>query len=619
MPPFAQDLDIFAAIVFLLDNLLKTMHCVLRSAMLILFYGISFTSIGQKEPMEIWQDQSNPDSTRLQAIDDYSWALINTENLRDSGIALAHIELEYAKQLQNYKYIILAQMSLGIAHFKNGEYDTALQFYEQCKESAQVAGDENSLLKVRNNLASIYRQQGDHQNALKQYKSGLLTAENLKNQELIAVFSSNMGLVYNDMGLFSDAIVYHSKALSVYEQLNNLKGVAKSSGNLAIVYHNLGKYDEALKMHSKSLLMLEKLDDDYETRQLVGSTYLHMAATYRELGDLSMAVTYLNKAEKSLRKVADIAGLGSVYNSFGSVYQTMNETEKALKYHIMALETHDSIGDLRSVSISQIHIGQIENSRQNFPEARKWCEKGLKIAQNARGYVEVIDACACLYQSAKGMNDSEKALFYYELSNLYTDSLEKEKAADKLHDEEIKKIIDAFNNEETSDEVLVAEEKAADNSNGLLVIAGLSIAVVLIVSFFLYNRRRTLSVAKENDIKSLITKSKVISQFRSHEMALQALGNIKSEALKSIHNRDLKSIPDLKDCWVVAPGGNTLVFCQMNSDPTYTLFIYSLFSEIWRQHRQGDLSKANYNLTINQLQGFLLSGPRIHIIDISSL
>jgi len=612
-------LDIFAATVSDLTTNNVLISTAWRSAILLLMIFVSFSAVGQAEYLDTWQDESKPDSTRLQAIDDFSWALINTENMRDSGIALAHKELEFAKQRQNSKFIILAQMSLGIAHFMNGEYDKALQFYEQCKERAQIAGDENSVLKVRNNLASVYRQQGDHQNALKQYKSGLLSAENLKNRELIAVFSSNMGLVYNDMGLLTDAIIYHSKALSAYEQLNDLKGVAKSSGNLAIVYHNLGKYDEALKMHSKSLLMLEKLDDDYETRQLMGSTYLHMAATYRELGDLSMAVTYLNKAEKSLKKVADIAGLGSVYNSFGSVYQTMNETEKALKYHFMALETHESIGDLRSVSISQIHIGQIENSRNSFLEGKKWCEKGLAIAQNARGYVEVIDACACLYQSSKGLNDSEKALYYYELSNVYTDSLEREKAADKLHDEEIKRVIDTFNNEDSEVNDKEMSQAEVPKSYTAEVVIGLALLGLAVVIFFLIKRGKKSSRVKEIDFKIAIDKSTFLPQSRTCELATARLNLLKSEALSSLAQQISVDQIDTKSNWILALDGGILVACPLKNDGSMAILVYSIFEKLKKDVQAVKSSHSEIHKTIRDMQILAMPDTELRIIQFSEL
>ena len=109
--------------------------------------------------------------------------------------------------------------NLGIAYKDLGQYDKALEFYEQALARTQAGRDQEFEATVLNNMGNVQRLLGHHDKALDLHTRALAASRASGSKPNEARSLNTIGLTYYALGEYRKALDYHREALAIRRQL----------------------------------------------------------------------------------------------------------------------------------------------------------------------------------------------------------------------------------------------------------------------------------------------------------------------------------------------------------------------------------------------------------------
>jgi len=186
--------------------------------------------------------------------------------------------------------------NLGLLHTSLGQYQKAIEFYEQHLTLAkETLGDTSAEGLTRLNLAEIHLISGQHQEAFELLQESLEIARTMGIHVLEGGALYALGNLYLDLEQHDRAIDAYEKSLEIAEEIGNDGVQSRALGGLGNAYLNLGQYQHAIYLYEQSTNIARRIGDrDSESKNLnnLGVTYL-ITQEYA-------------KAETALREAVDV-------------------------------------------------------------------------------------------------------------------------------------------------------------------------------------------------------------------------------------------------------------------------------------------------------------------------
>lgn len=409
----------------------------------------------------VWQDQSQPDSSRVKAYVDYIWDGFIISN-PDSAEVMAEGLLNFSKEINSPLAAAKSYNILGYINDKRYNYPRAVEYYKLVLEIYDALGDKIRISHTLINLGEIYRIQGYYSRALEYYQQSLKIEEELESKRGISGCLTSIGNIYGSLGNYTRALEYHQRSLKISEELGRKSGIGISLMNSGLAYSNQGDYHLALDHFERSLKIAEELGVKF-----------------------GIAVGLTN--------------IGIIYRKQGNYSSALENFERALKIV-------EEIGDKPRIVNNLNNIGYLYNIQGNNLRALHFCEKAFAIAEEIKVLSGQKYACECLYGAYKAMNKGNEALVYLEIIQVIDDSLNVEETAKKLQQMEFRKEMFADSIVKAEKARLIEEahqeEIRQKNQTRNWTIAGGVLALLLAGGFYSrwsYVRKSRNIISKERD------------------------------------------------------------------------------------------------------------------------
>jgi len=164
-------------------------------------------------------------------------ALSNLQRAYDISVVLG----DAAGQRSSLDYIAHVY-----ADTKVGEYDKAIQFYQQLLTAYQEAGKAAGVADATFNIASTYQQKGAFGEALDWYQRALAAEESIPRPGEAAYVKRSIGVTLGKLGRPREALPYFAAALAVYDKLKEENTAMMVRQSRGIVYLQLRRLPEAI-------------------------------------------------------------------------------------------------------------------------------------------------------------------------------------------------------------------------------------------------------------------------------------------------------------------------------------------------------------------------------------
>jgi signal transduction histidine kinase len=287
---------------------------------------------------EIWQDETQADTTRLEAMDEYIWnGYLFTQP--DSAFHYAQLEYEFAKSKGLKTQMADALNAQGISFAIRGNYDSAIDYFIKSLKIKEEIGDQEGIANLLNNIGIIYEDQGDYTRAVDNYLRSLKIREEIGDMKGVASSFNNIGNSYYNQDEYLKAIDYHTRSLNLKEKIGDEKGISESLNNLGLVYEKQGDFAKALDSFNRSLKIKEAFGD----KQGIANSLNNIGVVYISQGDYKSALAFSLRAFKMAKEVGAVLQTRNAANSLWKVNKKLGNYKTGLEMHELYMQLRDSI------------------------------------------------------------------------------------------------------------------------------------------------------------------------------------------------------------------------------------------------------------------------------------
>ncbi|CAG7815969.1 unnamed protein product [Allacma fusca] len=262
--------------------------------------------------------------------------------------------------------------SLGQCNKALGNFPQATHYFEKrlhLVTSANSLSDSESLSSTdsaaekagaHEDLGNTHLDMGNFDQALNSYQQQLEVAKENQHRGMESTAVSNLGKAFHLMSNHSEALRYHEMDLRISEEIKSLSGRSRAIRNIGDVYESMGNFEQALRCQEQHLSLASQVEDNLTK----ATAFSSVGRVHHALGNNIQAVAYLQQALQIVEKLpnADLS------------HKTKEEEAKIRHFLGLALWRH---GDLETALVHlekstdllemvRIHAGSTENSLALF-------------------------------------------------------------------------------------------------------------------------------------------------------------------------------------------------------------------------------------------------------------
>jgi class 3 adenylate cyclase/Tfp pilus assembly protein PilF len=443
-----------------------------------------------------------------------------------------HIKKENQSTISKNKADSL--LNIGIKKQESGNFAESVIYFNKSLESYYENKDFKKAGDCYSYLAISYSLQGNYVQSLSYFEKSITEYRKSGYKLGISSVTNNMGGTYYYLGKLPQALSCYQKVLEIQREIKDPKTIAITTQNIGGIYSKLEDYTSALKYYKRAYDVYKKVNDVKAIAQNLNST----GSIQVRMKDFDLAYKNLSRALSIANEQNDKQIKIEVLNNLGTLFYKKLDYSNALAYFNNTLQLAKEMNSQQYIGDSQIAIGNIYIEQGKNNEAVKLCNKGFAIAQKIGSLSLKKDACDCLYQSYKKLNDDKKALNYYEKSNIFEDSLNSKETSNRMMNMEFQKqqLTDsiAYVKREHTIQIKHKEEVQEQEKQRNIVIV--SLCFILVVAGGLWSRLNFVRKSRE---------ALRVEKDRSEELLLNILPEEIAEELKqkgSVNARDFNLV-----------------------------------------------------------------------------
>jgi tetratricopeptide (TPR) repeat protein len=295
----------------------------------------------------------------------------NWKTIDDLSAQLAEFDLRCAGQDYDTAADVLTDIDFDYLLLW-GHYRVMAELHER------LQGKLNDLkLKASSagNLGTTYYSLGDYQKAIEYYEQALVIAHEIGNRRGEGAWLGNLGSAYRDLGQVEKAIEYYKQALVIAREIGDRSGEGADLANLGVAYSDLGQVEKAIKYYKQALVIAREIGD----RSGEGADLANLGVAYSDLGQVQSAKAYHKQALEIAQEIGHRHLEANELVNTGDMFSEISEFDNAVKFYNQAIAIADEIKNVQpqnetrwGLALSQLFSGDLENARSTAESARRY-------------------------------------------------------------------------------------------------------------------------------------------------------------------------------------------------------------------------------------------------------
>jgi len=263
-----------------------------------------------------------------------------------------------------------------------GEQVAALHAYEQYYLEAGSGVQAVTALVA---IGGQCRRLGQYERALQVYQQAADLADSLDFANGRAQALAGIGGVYVLLGRIDEAMVQLNQATELFEELSDVPGQVQSLNQKGVAYGSSGQLDKAIEVFEISLKLAEQMNR--QDRYVI--TLNNLGECYRLLYDIDRALPCheeaLQKAEAARLRFVE----ADICRNLGLDYRELGRMDEALTYLRRALTLSEEIENLDihlyalfGLAVTEVKTGDVDSALVHAHQLRE-----LAISSDSRGHL----------------------------------------------------------------------------------------------------------------------------------------------------------------------------------------------------------------------------------------
>ncbi len=380
------------------------------------------------------------------------------------------------------------------SYYKHSNTDTLAVLAEEALELSQSINYDLGVVEALSNLAIYELFKGNFQKSIR-YSHQALENLDVKAHPNLAANSYNMlGQTNFTLGNHPEAYKNFYQSLVFAEMAKNQVLIKKINANLGTLFYLLEDYDEALRFYEVVLNSFSKTD----TSVTKASVQASLGCVYVKKNDTARALKLLNHSLPILEKANVQEILPVIYMAYGDLYFTSAIYDKALYYFEKANSQYETSNDILNKAYASYGLGISYLKLDKLEDSERFLYSSLNLYESVNFINGMENSYRYLYELFKKKNAIDKALYYLEKTQSFSDSIYNEKS---IRDISMLKAKNEFEREKAQLQEQNKKELALKKSHIQWTALGLAFAILIAILISQANRTHQ-KLNKELALKS---------------------------------------------------------------------------------------------------------------------
>lgn len=327
---------------------------------------------------------------------------------------------------------------------------------------------------------------------------------------------------YKSVEKFDSSVVASLQSIQILEELKKYRKCAISCMNLAMTYQQL-KLSDKQKEYVDKAVDFANLSRE---RDVIMLSFLQKAHYLTEVKNFTEAKACADSATPYFSEKYDFSRKQNYYLLKASTFQNVNQYDSAIFYYQKSYENAKQINSRWNMAEPLMQIGYVYLQQKDFPEAEKYVNMGLAIAES--------DSFRTFMKEGYGtLSDIFAATGNYKLA--YENLQKYEELKDTLQSEDRKKfVLDLEKKYETEKKETLVQLQELEISKRKSIIHGLIAltSAILIILILAYRNFRHRSRLQKKKIQMLETEK----QLSAAEAVLKGEEQERTRLAKDLHD-----------------------------------------------------------------------------------
>ena len=470
----------------------------------------------------------NVDYTKGQAKALYHLAIIySIRSDYNNSDSLAHLAIAKYRVDENMVGIAKCWNVLGLNESNKNNFQEATYYLGKALTIFEEVNNKEYILKLEANIGNIHFRQGEFDKALESYLKLLSYDQESNNQESIASSLLNVGAAYVMLGNYSRAFEHLFEALNIVRKINDPYSISKTLNMIGINYFRLEMFEEAITVYREAIAI------NKTNKLMVG-----LSENYTNLGNIFQNQELLDSAHHyflASLKIKDSLGYlsgGVIYGNIGRIFLKRGEYAKAKSLIRRGLRMDSHVGKKDNIVRHHYNLGSVYLLEEKLDSAEVHLIKAFNGWDSLGIYLGIKSSSEKLVELYALTGNTKRELKYRSLYQLANDSLHNLSSQKQLMKIFIKKELNKFQNK------LITEDETNSKENRKTQYLYLLIPLFVIITLVVV--RRTL---KQKE-KRLAIIQKDLDQV-SREMAFLSLSAQQKDAFINRFSNDLNELAQI--------------------------------------------------------------------------
>jgi diguanylate cyclase (GGDEF)-like protein/putative nucleotidyltransferase with HDIG domain len=331
----------------------------------------------------------------------------------EAGIDCAELALAISEAHGSDAGCAHALNVLGILHQTRGDIDEAAAHYQSAEERAVRLDDSRLVAMIRLNLGTIANIRGDFAQALSHYQLCLVGFRMAGAEDYISYVLNNVGMLYSDLGQWEQAERAFSGALESCDRAESPGIRVMVQVNLAELYLATGRMDAAEELCESAWLLMANGADD----RAMGELCKVHGILLRERGELDQADSRLGCAARLADERGDPLLAAEVLREQAILFALQARNQETLKCLNRSHRLFTGLRARRDIADLESKIERLEHTFLAI--VRRWGESIESADLYTQGHCVRVADHACALARAAGFD--EQALLWFRMGALLHD------------------------------------------------------------------------------------------------------------------------------------------------------------------------------------------------------
>ncbi len=215
---------------------------------------------------------------------------------------------------------------LGIGSQNRGDYDSALEWFDQAIDHFRIINDRDQLSQALAQKGYVFYLRSRFEPAVKAFNQALKLDQELNLTDRVSAGYRKIAMVLEMAGNLSAAEDLYVKSREIEEAAGNTIGVSRVLHHIGRLREAQGRADEALVTYQESLDMKRSAND----RAGMAATLHQIGNLHMKRGELGEAISHYEQAQEIERAISDRPGLARTLAQIGLAYRDLGRIEDAL-------------------------------------------------------------------------------------------------------------------------------------------------------------------------------------------------------------------------------------------------------------------------------------------------